>query len=1266
MDLLDSGYSNCQFYVGDTQSRSADASKTAVKQQIQRLTEIYPNKNTLRRDVVNNAIGYVERFTAFLNTYMEQRYLAPIEAVLTNPDSPSSVQSKLKTVLDKNTALRANLDQRDADMTSSVDEAWQANKATITDLAVKTASLLKKSEDSGVSMINAEMSNMYKSANRAVTENMKLINQLGRDKVKAANSSAKSVVSLANYLWKGSNDTLSKANIQFTNMNNTLATLEAAKATMQSTFAQIEADVTQDATQKFITAQNQTGYAQLVASGAVDSTLMKMAAGVTKALAALTADEKKSLTSISTVTGRQLQDLSTKIASFTSDAARRAASIKTAYTNNITGTSQVVNSLFSNIDLNLQGVMNEITRANSSVTSTRGYMDSSFGKLDTDVAQMFANQTQTAALKKTDLDSWMDRSLNTFKGVALNASRDGSASLKQAFDAAMSAVTTGSDALSMNFDQRKAVIAALQKWQSDYKGNTDKLVSSFSSTYTGLVADTDSQMKNAIAAQQSNIVKAQADQAKAIQDAVAASQGDPAKLQALLAQFGLVGDAAAAAAKNIQLNLNTSSGTMTQAQKDATTALGALLQASSANSDAYKQAAAMNTQASSVAGAAVANVTNRLAVMNSMMKQYSDQIGASLFDATNGVAQDVNANSANQSATVTAAIQAKMVKVQEMLTQAISKGQMSSAEIAQFAASIGANATALSAIVSSLRTDSSSGLSDILKVKQDAIDGLKTQVGAQMDSINANFQASLSGEQTSMNNLFNDMKADLANQAGSKSSLLMTKRDFLQQLFGQLTSSSIERDAASKALDKQFSDAEAKVSTSLPQLAAQIQAQQTRVNQAIQDKQAALTAASLDVNGTIADTNATAVTELAALRKTGDEKIATVQQSLNDASGTVAIMVKRYQDTMQKYLDADREQRVQENANEISQIFKVRASLNASQEAQASALATRNATSAARAAALAEIVGTLSGASTAARGGQTAFIAYVKALADKSGVDMAELVSQMKTQVAAKKGALYDMLNANGLFVSGTLDALAQSAGLIQQGVVDGTTDVLANVKTSLANSNALSAAQTGALNGLAGQNSQLTAITGAQLTQLMTVLLAQSALQQSNMSAAQKAAISRTATIQDATGIFGQALDDATKADLDAIQAAADLTDDIDTETRTLVKATTDAALQEASTYTTAADSDYTDIKQALDDAGVMMQAFNDRLNQAETTFKQEKPAIESQVAAIKTDMQTLETTVDQNQAQVIDRVNTWATNTQKNALDQLTKLTSNVSTTR
>ena len=1256
--MLDSGYNGCRFYVGDNIVRDPSSSLTPVKKSIERLTSIFPSKNSVRRDIINSAIGYVDRFTNYLNTYLEQRYLAPIEAVSLNPDSPQSIQGKIMNVANKLTQLQAYLDAKDEDMTNAVTEAWAADKTSIGTLATNAATLLKSAETSGVSMVNAEMQAMYKAANRAVTENSKMISQVATGQVREANKTAAGITKLAASLWRGTNQTLGKANVQFEKMNETLTSLQVAQAAMQTNFAQVEADVTADANRKFISAQNQTGYAQLVASGAVDATLSKMATSVTKALSALTTEEKKSLTSLSTVTGRQLQGLSDKIAAYVADANRRADAIQKVYTSKVTQSSQVTNSLFGNIDLNLQGVSNEITKANASVASTQGYMDSAFAKLDTDVSQMFTNQSQTAKLKKTDLDSWMDKSLNNFKGFALKASSDGSADLKQAFDAAMGAVTTGSGALSMNFDQRKAVIASLQKWQSDYKGNTDKLVSTFSNTYSNLVSDTDSQMKGAIADQQANIAKAQAAQNKAIMDAVTASHGDPAALQALIAQFGLVGDAAAAAAKNIQLNLDTSSGTMSQAQKDSMTALSALLQASTANSDAYQQAAAMNAQASNIAGTAVSNVTNRLALMNSMMKQYSDQISAALFDAKNNITQSANSNSASQSATVSAAIQQKMASVQSMLSKAISQGQTSSAEISQFAASIGANATALQAIVDNMRSGSTSGLSDITQASKDAIDGLKSQVAAQLASVDANFQSQLSGEQDTMKGLFDEMKSDLVTQSGSKSALLLTKRDFLQQLFGELTSSGIERDAASKSLDKTFSDAESKVANKLPQMSAEVTQQQARVNDAIASQQAALRDASNSVNATIADTNATAQTELANLQKSGADKIASVQKSLDDASGAVTMMVSRYETTMEKYLDTDRAQRIQENANEMGQIFKVQASVNASQAEQASALSQRQSDSTARAAALAGIIATLGGASSAAQTGQTAFIAYVKALADKSGVDMADLVAQMKLQVSSQTGDLYNLLNKNGLFVSGTLDQLSQSAALIQQGVVSGTGDVLANVQSSLANANSLSAGQSNTFAGLTKNNQDLQQVTGAQLTTLMTAILAQNALQQTAMTKAQQDAMQKTATVQDATAIFGQALDSATQADLDAMKSAAAITDDIDTSTRALVASTTKVTLDSASTYSATADADYQTIQQQLTNADSMMSAYRDRIAQVESTFNQAKPTIDNQVAAIKQGIQDLETTVDQQQGGVLSRVNQWATDTQKAALDQLTKI--------
>ena len=1256
--MLQSDFRGCPFYVGDDVPRLPPADLSRGRQFLYQFKTILPQKQKLRGKIVNSVMGYIDRFSRYLDKFLDTRFLSRIESSISNPEKLDSIQSKMIDVGLKAAEFHPILDQTDTDMTNAVNDAWESEKSALGDLAVEAAALVKGSETTGVDRVNAEMNSVYTESERVLATNAKLISQTGAAQIREANKTAAGVVKLANSLWRGTNQTIRKADSQFKRLNGTLANLQQVQADMQTQMAQIEGNLTATANAKFTSVQRLAANSQLVASGTVDDTLAKMAKLITKALSALTSEEKKSLTSLSTVTGRQLQTISDKLTAFIADANRRATTMQKGYTTNITQTAQVTNVLLSNIDSNLQGTFNEVAKANASVASTQGYMDSAFAKLDTDVGQMFTNQSQTARLKKTALDSWMGKSLNDFKGFALNASRDGSNDLKQAFDAAMAAATTGSGALSMNFDQRKAVIASLQKWQSDYKGNTDKLVSTFSSTYTSLVGDTDSQMKGAIADQQANIAKAQAQQKKAIQDAVTAAHGDPAALQALIAQFGLVGDAAAAAAQNIQLNIKTSSGTMSQAQKDSMAALSALLQASSANSDAYKQAASMNARASSIASTAVSNVTNRLALMNSMMKQYSEQISASLFDVNNNITQSANTNSASQSATVAAAIQQKMASVQSMLANAISQGQTSSADISKFAASIGANATALQAIVDNMRSGSVSGLSDITQVSKDAIDGLKNQVAAQLASVDADFQSQLDSGTDSIAGLFDDMKSDLATQSGSKSALLLTKRDFLQQLFGELTSSGIERDAASKSLDKTFSDAESKVANTLPQLSAQVTQQQARVGDAIASQQTALRDASNNVNATIADTNATAQTDLANLQKSGADKIASVQKSFDDASGAVTMMVSRYGDVMQKYLDTDRAQRIQENSDEMAQIFKVQASVNASQANQASALALRRAASTARASALAGIVATLGGASSAAQSGQTAFMAYVKALADKSGVDMADLVAQMKLQVSNQTGALYDLLNKNGLFVSGTLDQLSQSAALIQQGVLSGTGDVLANVQSSLANANSLSAGQASTFAGLTKNNQDLQQITGDQLAALMTAILAQNALQQTSMTTAQQAAMSKTATVQDAMTLFGKALDSVTQADLDAMNSAAAITDDIDASTRALLKTSTDSALNAASTFASTAVSDDRNITQQFVDAGSMMSAFSDRVDQVESSFNQARPEIENQISTIKTQMQALESTVDQEQVATINKVNDWISTAEKSTWDLLTKL--------
>lgn len=1223
-----------------------------------KLKIIYPAKAQARTAIINADIGFIERFKKFLDDYMNTQLVVPISAVTADPNAPDGLGSKLGKLSEKNSQLRTKLDQRDAQLVQAIQDSWNANAKAVTSLASKSGSMLKRVETSGASMLNQEMNTMFSLAKTKAKDNDKDIQRLAKMAMIQANSEAREISKKAAGLVKGSQDTLTKANDSLKTMSDIQATLDLAKAASAAIYGQIEKEVTDAGAAKFLAAQGKINEANQVASSKVDDSLKRIASDVAKALSQLTDQETYNVTSISDSASRQLDVIGKAINKYIGDADTGAKQVQLQYQGQITAAANTGNTIFSSIDQSMSDINNEVTAANTSYYSLKSQLGTTFSGLDADVSALFTALSEKAKTSKASLDKRMDTALSAFKVYALNKTRDNSDELKNAFNAALQAVTTGSGALSLTFEQRQAIIGQLQNWQSSYRGNTDKMVSAFQSTYTGLVQDTSGQLSAAVSEEKGRIEAAKAAQSKMVQDAIAAAQGDPAKLNQLLAKFGIIGDKATAAAAQLKAELEAAGGSLGGGIGDGMMALNALKAAADATSDAYKAAATKNTEASKVANDAVKDVTTRIAGMNELMKQYSGDLSKLLFDANAQAQSDINNSTSTQNAAVASQINAKMSEVQKKLGEVLASGQTNMDDLNAFAAKIGANAENLKTLVGALQGNNVDYLSEVTNIKKEALEQLSSTVKAQVDATTVSFQDDLSKEKSSMSHLVDAMKEDLTTQSGAKSKVLVQQRDQLQALYAELASSKFDRDRAIQNLDSTFTSAEGKVSTGLPDMTAKFNAEKAKVDKALVDTKAAFMDAWSTVNGTIGSTNATGQHELDVLRAAGQDKVNSVKDALGDSSSTVSNMVKRYQEVMSKYLNADREARIKQNADELSKVIDINAALTDSQKAQQAALEQRSAQSKTRAAALAATMGDLTGAQQAAGSGQDTFRAYVQALAQKSRVDMADLVNAMKTQVTDKKSGLYKLLNDNKLFVSGTLDELSADAALVQKGVVDSSSASLTAIQSAASRANTLGSNQAAALKSVNGTSSQVRSLTGAQLTELMTILLAKADLHSQIAASGQNAALQRMASVADATAISSDAMNEATTATRDALQLASKETEDLDVKTGTMIKDTVSAAITEADKYVEAGSNDYNGIVNSLNSAKDFMSVFKTRLDRVTDNWNSAKPEIEGDVSKLRGDIDSLKTQVANDKNSILDRVNAFTSAAQSASLTKLSDM--------
>ena len=1257
-DLLKAPFSNCQFYAGDTITKYAKYYPYNIIQRIDMSNNVATAKAALRPTIINNAIGFVNRFQSYIDNYLVAKLLAPISVQTADSTSKDSLAFKLSDITTRNGKLRESLDVNDDNMVSAVGAAWGQDKDIINQAAQRAAGVLSQAESQGPQFVNAEMKQMVNLANQAVRQNTQTISQLAKAQILQTNSTARQVLQQANMLLQATNSTLNRAKTVFVALNTTDKNLGTSQSNLNARLAALKTSIITKAQQTVLTAQNRSSDAQLRASAQVDTALQGVVQAVATALQRLTSEESANLTSITSSVDSNMNSLVAQIQSNLNDATRGAASLQSTYQQNVTSGVSDASQLFSQVDQSLGSISSSASTANATMQALKGFMTTQFNDLNNQITAAYNNQSQQAQMQQVALSTMMDSTLASFKVKALNLTQQGSASLKSAYDAAIQAVTSGSDSLSLSFEQRQKIIAALSNWQQNYQGNTNQLVSSFGNTYSGLITDTNSALSSSVAQQSAQIAAMTADQQKLMADAIAAAQGDPTKLKAILAQFGIVGDRATAAAQAIAQNMQTAGSTIQNGLSNGMTALNLIQQAASATSDTYQQASSLNSQAASLSQSAVQNVTARLGTMNAVMQTYATQLANQLFGATSSANQQIQGSATNNSQQLSADLQAKMASVQQMLSAALSKGQMSATDLNAFAAQVGANATALTNLVNALQTGSSDAISSVTNAQKGSIDQLKSQVADQLNAVSSSFNSQLDSQKNSVSSLVEGLRSDLTSQAGAKSALLVQQRDLLQSLFGTMSSSSIQRDAASSSMKKQLSEAEAKSATSLTELSGLIGAQKSRVMTAFNEQNLALKNAYSAVNGTISDTQNSANSALADLRSKGETRVKSIQKSLSDNAIAINMMTQRYQDNVAAALEKDRVERLRIQADELSRLSSVQAAFAQSKADQDAAAAARLSQAKARADALAAMLMSLNGTAAAAAQGDAAFVQYVTALAAKTNTNMGLLVQALQGNIASGNSDLKKMLNQNGIFAQGVLNDLNKQAAALGQGAVDGGNGLLNSLFASRSQSQAAAAQQAAVFNGIGSSTSQMQSLTNDQLVQLLTVFLAQSAVQDSEFAKANQATMGAVGSLSDAMDISLSTMDAISNMTQDALNLSSNETSEAEVEVNEATQAVVDFASQAASNITETAEGYYSTLKTAIDQASSFTSAFKQRLNDDRNTFTSAQPGFDQSVAKLKSDITNLGVTVNANRQAAIDRVNDWAMSMEQNALNQLSSM--------
>ena len=1223
-----------------------------------RTANFITGKSKVRPQIVTSAVGYVNRFQAFIDSYLNGQLLAPISAVSADSTVQNSLGFMLKDLMNKNQGLRDFLDAQDTSMVQSVANAWSQDQSILSAAAQQSAGILSKAETTGPQIINSEMQAMLNVANQGVRTNSATISQLARSQILTANSTARTAATQASQLLQAVNRTLSQAQSVYDSLNTTDKGLSSSVSKLSALLAQLETDVLASAQSGVVGMQNTSSSSQVQASGTIDTALQRVVQAVSMALQRLTSDESTNLTSITGGVDSDMNGFTSQIQSSLNDATRGAASLQSSYDRNMSSTMSDASQLFSQVDQSLSSSTNSLNAANSSIQALRGFMSTQFTDVDNKMTSVFMNQTQQSQLQMAALSALMDSTLANFKIEAFNATRDGSSSLKAAFDSTVQSIMSGSDALSLTYDQRQKILQALSNWQQTYQGNTNQLVNTFTNTYSGLVSDTNSALGSAVSGQASLLTSMTADQQKLMANAINAAQGDPNKLNTILAQFGVVGSRAAAAAQMVAQNMNTSSSAIQGGLSDGMTALSQIQLAAQATSANYLQAQALNSKASSTATSAVQNVTARLGTMHAVMQQYATQLSQQLLGATSDANKQISGAASNTSQQLSADVQAKMASVQAMLGTMISKGQTSQNDLNQFAAQIGANATMLTNLVNALQSDSSDAISGILNTQKSSIDDLKSQVATQLGAAASDFSSQLTGEQESLSALIESLRSDLMTQSGSKANLLVQQRDLLQSLFGSMSSSSIQRQHVSSDLYQKLGDAQSKASYGLAELAGLIAGQKSRVLTAFNEKSAILKSAANSVNATISDSNDSAQAILADLASKGDSKIQSIKKSLTDSAQTVDMMVDRYHQTVATALTEDRAARTKMLADEAAKIGSVQAAIAQSASDQFNEKALRDAQARTRATALANMLASLQGATTAASQGDAAFTSYVAALAASTNTNMGYLVEAMRANMTDGNSALRNLLASNSIFATGVLSSLSDQAAALGQGAVDGGNGLLSSLGLARSGSQALFGSQNAVFGGMNNQTSQMNALTNEQLVQLMTIFLAQTSLQDSEFVRNNQDTLSAVASLSDAMDIALATMDAITNTTSDALSWASDETNEAEVEVNEATQAVIDYATDAAGGITDQAQLSYSNLKKAIDKATSFTSAFKERLANDRDTFVKATPDFDNQLSQLRSNIANLGKTLDSNKQAALDRVNQWSMQTEQNALNQISNM--------
>jgi len=644
--------------------------------------------------------------------------------------------------------------------------------------------------------------------------------------------------------------------------------------------------------------------------------------------------------------------------------------------------------------------------------------------------------------------------------------------------------------------------------------------------------------------------------------------------------------------------------------------------------------------------------------MNAVMQQYATQLSQQLFGATSEAKQQIGDAARNNSQQLSSEMQEKMATVQQMLTQALAKGQTSTFDLNNFAAQVGANATALTNLVNALQSDSTSGLSAITDAKAEAFDNLKSQVSSQLSAASKEFASHIAGQQSSLSGLIEGLRADLVSQSGSKSALLVQQRDLLQTLFGSMTASSIERKRSSSDMQTKLRDAEANTATGLAELAGLIAAQKSRVMTAFNEKSQTMKEAATNVNATIAETNRSANEVLADLQTKGDAKIVGIQQSLTDSSKAIDVMVSKYHRQVADAMEEDRKNRRNMEIDELSRVASVQEAYERSAKEQYQASVMRQFQAQARAKALAEMIGSLSGAAATAAQGDKAFQDYVKALAASTNTNMGMLVEAMRANISSGNSQLRTMLASNSIFATSVLNDLSKDAAMLGQGAVDGGNGVLSTLAAARAKSQVLAGQQNSIFGGVGSQTNEMKELTNQQLVQLMTVFLAQSSVQDSEFAQANADTMNAIASLGDAMDLALSTMDAISNTTEDALELATSETGEAQTEVEEATKAVVDFATAAANGIVDEADAEYKRVKLALDQATGFTAAFRERLNNDKAAFNKATPEFDMQLSKLKASVTGLGKSLDSNKQAAVDRVNQWAMSMEQDALNQLSNM--------